>query len=143
MKTILPQQKDIERKWHIIDAETQVVGKVATKAAHILLGKHKPTFTKHLDVGDGIIIINAEKVVFTGNKETQKKYYRYSGYPGNVRSKTAEKIRQEKPTMILEKAIAGMIPRNKHRNDILKRLKVYAGTEHPHAAQSPIAISIS
>ena len=142
MKTFVPKKSDISRKWYIIDASGKPVGRIATEVAKILRGKNKPTFTPHLDTGDGVVIINAEKIVLTGNKWKDKKYFRYSGYVGNVKSISAEKIHEKNPTFILEKAIAGMIPRTKFKKDILMRLKVYAGNEHKQEAQNPQTLDI-
>ena len=142
MRTFVPKKADITRKWYIVDAADKPVGRIATEVAKVLRGKNKPLFTPHLDCGDGVIIINAEKVLFTGNKWQQKKYYRYSGYVGNVKSTTAEKMLEKKPTFILENAVAGMLPRVKFKNDILKRLKVYVGTEHRQEAQNPETLEI-
>ncbi len=142
MKTILLKQSDLKRNWHLIDADGKVVGDVATKSAVLLRGKHKVTFSPHLDQGDGVIIINAEKVVFTGNKLDQKKYFRYSRYPGHVKSRTARELIKENPTRILEDAVAGMIPKNHLKKEILKRLKVYAGPDHPHLAQAPLPVTL-
>ncbi len=142
MKTFVPKKIDIIREWFIVDATGKSVGRIATEVAKALRGKNKPTFIPHLDTGDGVIIINAEKVVLTGNKWTQKKYFRYSGYIGNVKETTAEKMLEKNPTFILENAIAGMIPRTKFKNEILKRLKVTVGSEHRHDAQQPKILEI-
>ncbi|MEI7510556.1 MAG: 50S ribosomal protein L13 [Candidatus Peregrinibacteria bacterium] len=143
MKTYIPSQDELNRKWYIIDAAHQVVGHIATEVAKRLRGKHRPDFTPHLDIGDAIVIINSDKVVLTGKKWSQKKYYRYSGYVGNLKEKNAEKMHSENPAFVLETAIAGMIPHTRLKKDILKRLKVYAGTEHPHTAQQPETLVIS
>ncbi len=137
MKTFVPKKTDITRSWYIVDATGKSVGRLATEVATVLRGKNKPTFTPHLDMGDGVVVINAEKVVLTGNKWKNKKYFSYSGYVGHVKETTAERMHEKKPTFILEKAIAGMIPRTKFKKDILKRLKVYAGAEHRQEAQNP------
>ncbi len=142
MKTFVPKKSDITRAWFVVDAAGKPVGRIATEVAKVLRGKNKPTFTPHLDTGDGVIIINADKVVLTGNKWSQKKYFRYSGYVGNVKETTAEKMMEKKPTFILENAVAGMIPRTKFKNDLLKRLKVVTGTEHRQDAQQPIVLEI-
>jgi large subunit ribosomal protein L13 len=143
MKTILPDQKALQRSWYLIDASGVILGKLATKAAVLLRGKHKAIYTPHIDTGDGVIIINAEKVVLTGNKLEDKNYFRYSRHLGNVKQKNAREMMVLKPEFILKKAIGGMIPRTKHANTILKRLKIYRGSEHEHEAQSPIPVSIS
>ena len=142
MKTFVPKQSDITRAWYIVDAAGKPVGRIATEVAKVLRGKNKPTFTPHLDTGDGVVIINSDKIVLTGNKWKDKKYFRYSGYVGNVKTTTAEKIHESKPTFIVEKAVAGMIPRTKFKKDILMRLKVYAGTEHRQEAQNPQPLDI-
>lgn len=143
MKTVLPKVSDIQRKWYTIDATDKVVGKIAVQAASILTGKDKVDYTPHLDMGDCLVITNVEKVVFTGNKLDQKKYYRYSGHPGNVKEASARKVLSEKPALVLEKAISGMLRKTKHRKNILKRLKLYIGTDHQHQAQSPTPVEIS
>lgn len=142
MKTFVPKKTDIVRAWHLIDATGKSVGRIATEAAKVLRGKNKPTFTPHLDTGDGIVIINAENIVLTGNKWEQKKYFRYSRYIGNVKEFTAEKMHEKNPTFILETAIAGMIPRTKFKKDILMRLKVYSGSTHQQEAQKPLLLEI-
>lgn len=142
MKTFVPKKSDIIRNWYIVDAAGKSAGRIATEVAKVLRGKNKPTFTPHLDTGDAVIIINAQQVVLTGNKWADKKYYRYSGYVGNVKETTAEKMHEKDPCFVLEKAIAGMIPRTKFKKDILMRLKVYAGTDHRHEAQQPEPLDI-
>ncbi len=137
MKTFSAKPTDINRKWYVIDAADKVVGQVAVEAANLLRGKHKPIFTPHVDTGDHVIIINAEKAVFTGNKEWQKIYTRYTGYVGNQKVETPRKIRERRPALILEKAVKGMIPKNRLGSAIFSKLRVYAGTEHPHEAQQP------
>lgn len=144
MKTYIPSVKGSDaRKWYIVDATEQVVGRMATEIAKRLRGKHKPSFTPHLDTGDGIIVINADKISLSGKKWDQKKYYRYSGYIGNLKEKTAKKMHEENPSFILETAVAGMIPHTRMKKDILKRLKVYPGVDHPHEAQKPEPLVIS
>ena len=143
MKTFVPKKSDITREWFIVDAAGKPLGRIATEVAKVLRGKTKLIFTPHLDTGDGVIVINAEKVVLTGNKWSQKKYFRYSGFVGNVKETTAEKMLEKKPTFILENAIAGMIPRTKFKKDMLKRLKVVTGTEHRQDAQQPKVLEIA
>jgi large subunit ribosomal protein L13 len=135
MKTFLPKTDEIERKWWVIDAEGQVAGRMATRVADILRGKHKPTYTPHLDCGDFVVIVNAEKVLLTGNKETQKIYEDYSGYPSGLKRTVAKMIREKNPARILEQAIWGMMPRTRLSRAQYRKLKVYVGTEHPHEAQ--------
>ncbi len=137
MKTYLPKVADVERAWHLIDAEDKTVGEISTVAAKLLRGKDKPIFTPHLDVGDGVVIINAEKVALSGGKWIQKKYYRHSGYAGGLKAVTAEEMRTTKPTEILKLAVAGMVPRNRLKKDIMSRLRVFTGTEHDLQAQKP------
>jgi len=144
MKTTHPHLTDLKKaeKWFIVDAENKVLGKVAAQVAIMLRGKNKPIFHPSVICGDNVIIINAEKVVLTGNKETTKEYIHFTGYPGGLRVKTADKMRAEHPERILEAAIKGMIPRNRLRKMILERLYVYAGTDHPHGPQNPQSITI-
>ncbi len=136
-KTKSARKEDVVRKWHIIDADGLIVGRIATKIADALRGKDKPSFTPHVDTGDYVIVINAEKVQFTGNKMKQKVYQRYSGYPGGQKERTAEEMLAKKPIAILEKAVKGMLPKNKLGRAVFKKLYVYEGTEHPHQAQKP------
>jgi large subunit ribosomal protein L13 len=133
---------DVERSWFIVDAENMVVGRMASKVAAILRGKHKPTFTPHVDTGDFVVIINAEKVRFTGAKETDKLYFRHTGYPGGVKQTPPKDVREKKPTFIVETAIRGMLPKGALGRQMFKKLKVYAGTEHPHEAQQPEPLAI-
>jgi large subunit ribosomal protein L13 len=139
MQTFVPSGKNLEqdRKWFIIDASGKTVGRLATEAARVLMGKNKPTYTPFLDMGDHVIIVNAEKVVFTGNKWQDKVYYRHTGYPGGLKGITAQKQRDRHPERILESAIRGMLPKTKLGNKMVKKLKVYAGADHPHRAQQP------
>lgn len=136
-KTFSAKAPDVERKWYVIDAENQVLGQVAVQVANILRGKNKPIFTPHVDTGDHVVIINAEKVRLTGNKENAKIYTRYTGYVGNQKIETPKKVRQKHPELLLERAVRGMIPHNKLGNSVFKKLNVYKGSEHPHGAQNP------
>lgn len=136
-KTFSAKPGEVERAWYVIDAEQEVVGRLASKIAHVLRGKHKPTYTPHVDTGDFVIVINADKVRFTGDKENQKQYFRYSGYPGGERFETPSEVRERKPRFIIEKAVRGMLPKNRLGRAMFKKLKVYAGPEHPHEAQEP------
>ena len=133
----------ISRKWHIIDADGAVLGKVATKAADVLRGKNKPTFTPHLDTGDFVVVINAEKVVLTGKKETEKVMTTYSGYRGGLKKFSPADVRAKHPERLVEKAVKGMIPRNRLGRQIFTKLKVYAGPDHPHKAQAPAALELA
>ena len=136
MKTYSTKASEIERQWHIIDASDKILGRLATQAARLLMGKHKPIFCRHLDVGDFVVVINAEKVRVTGNKAKQKLYYRHSGYPGGLKSVSLEKMMQDNPTRVIEHAVKGMLPHNRLGANIRKRLKVYVGDVHPHRAQT-------
>ncbi|MCK5186633.1 MAG: 50S ribosomal protein L13 [Deltaproteobacteria bacterium] len=137
MKTYLAPVKEIEKKWFIVDASDKIVGRLATEIASRLRGKHKPTYSTFIDNGDFIVVINADKVAFTGKKWDDKKYYRHSGYMGGLTETTAKEMLEKKPTDILFKAVKGMLPKNSLGRAQLKKLKVYAGTEHPHEAQLP------
>ncbi|MDL2210433.1 50S ribosomal protein L13 [Desulfovibrio sp. OttesenSCG-928-O18] len=142
MKTFSPKSEDINRQWYIVDADDKVLGRLATVLAHRLRGKHKPEFAPHVDNGDFIVVINCDKIKVTGNKLAQKKYYRYSGYVGGLKETNLETMLATKPQQVLMKAVKGMLPRNRLGRAMLKKLKVYAGTEHPHAAQNPTALSL-
>jgi large subunit ribosomal protein L13 len=142
MKTIFVKQKEIERKWYVIDAAGQRLGRVATEAANILRGKNKPEFAPHQEVGDYVIIINAEQVEVTGRKATQKMYYRHSGYLGSLRADSFEKMIARKPVYPMEHAVRGMLPRNRLGRKLFTNLKVYAGGDHPHAAQKPEVVTL-
>ncbi len=142
MKSYMQKKETIERKWYVIDAEGQSLGRVATKAAHILRGKHKPTFTPHIDCGDNIIIINADNVNLTGNKLENKMYYNHSMYTGGLRERTAKEMKEKYPVEMVERAVKGMLPHNRLGRSMYKKLFVYAGSEHPHAAQKPEVMEI-
>jgi len=144
MSTFVPSGKNLEqsRKWFIIDANGKTVGRLATEAARLLMGKNKPTYTPYIDVGDHVVVINAEKVVFTGNKWQDKVYRHHTGWPGGLKEVTARKQLQQHPERILESAIRGMLPKNKLGRKMGKKLKVYAGTDHPHQAQHPEAFEV-
>ncbi len=137
MRTYTPKQADADRQWHVIDATDVVLGRLAVQAATLLRGKHKPTFAPHVDMGDFVIIINADKVALTGAKAEQKKAYRHSGYPGGLKSVTYTELLAKNPAKAVEKAVRGMIPKTTLGRQQLTKLKVYAGSEHPHAAQKP------
>lgn len=140
MKTHVPKIDQIERKWYILDADNLVLGRLASQAATLLRGKHKPEFITHLDVGDHVIIINADKVRVTGRKSEQKRYTRYSGYPGGLRVQEFDKVLQKNPDRIIKSAVKGMLPKNRLGRQMFKKLKVYAGSEHPHMAQLPVEL---
>lgn len=142
MKTFSAKAEEIDRKWYVIDAENQVLGEVAVAAARLLRGKDKPIFTSHVDCGDFVVVINADKVRVTGRKEEQKVYTSYSGYVGGQKRETVEKLRERRPELIVERAVRGMVPHNRLGRQILKKLKVYAGSEHPHEAQKAEAFEI-
>ena len=135
VKTYSVKASDIKREWHLVDAEDKVLGRMATQIANLLMGKHKPIFSRHLDTGDYVVVINAEKVRVTGNKQKQKLYYRHSGYPGGLKSINLERMMETHPTRVVEYAVKGMLPHNKLGAQMLKKLKVYAGETHPHQAQ--------
>lgn len=135
--TFMAKPNEVERKWYIIDAEGKTLGRLATEAASILRGKHKPQFTPHVDTGDFVIIINAEKIQVTGNKLQDKFYYRHSGYPGGLKKTSLNDLLKTKPERALQHAIFGMLPKNRLGRALQTKLKVYAGAEHPHAAQKP------
>lgn len=142
MKTFMQKKETIERNWYVIDAEGQTLGRLASKAAQVLRGKHKVTYTPHVDCGDYVIIVNADKVVLTGNKLKDKKYYNHSGYPGGLRERTAEVMIEKYPEEMVERAIKGMLPHNRLGRAMSKKLFVYRGAEHKHEAQKPIALEI-
>ncbi|MBT3362313.1 MAG: 50S ribosomal protein L13 [Chloroflexi bacterium] len=135
MKTYSVKLADIQREWHVIDAEGQTLGRLCTKIATLIRGKHKPTYTTHLDVGDYVIVVNAGKVVVTGDKENQKMYYRHSNYPGGLKSMNYAEMMKKHPSRIIEHAVKGMIPHNRLGAAMMKKLKIYVGPTHPHEAQ--------
>ena len=136
-RTYSPKKEEIEKKWYLIDAAGKPVGKVATEVAVLLLGKHKPEYAFHVDTGDFVIVINAKEVVFTGNKLEDKKYYKHSGYVGGLKTRTAKQLMETQPEKIIFEAVKGMVPRNKLGRAQMKKLRVYAGTEHEQTAQQP------
>lgn len=142
MKTVAFKKSDVEEKWFLVDADGMVLGRMATQVASILRGKHKPIFTPNQDLGDHVIVINAEKVILTGKKETQKTYYRHTGYVGGIKSTTAKQLRKEKPERMVSKAITGMLPKTILGSALAKKLRVYAGATHPHRAQSPEVLQL-
>lgn len=141
-KTFSARPADVERDWYVVDAENQVVGRLASQVAAILRGKHKAEFTPHVDVGDFVIIVNAERARFTGKKETSKVYFSHTGYPGGVKESTPEKVRRRKPEFIIENAVKGMLPKGPLGRSMLRKLKVYAGPDHPHEAQGPRELAL-
>lgn len=142
MKTYLPKNDLDARKWHVIDADGAVLGRLAVKVADILRGKNKPTFTPHLDAGDFVVVINAEKVKVTGKKETAKEYMTYSGWKGGEKYKTVADVRAKQPEELIHRAVKGMVPKNRLGAQMLTKLKVYKGSTHPHAAQQPAVASV-
>ncbi len=141
-KTYSPKAGEIEHRWYIIDAENQVVGRLASRVATILRGKHKPGYAPHLDTGDFVIVINADKVRFSGKKETAKQYFSHSGYPGGVSLRTPKEMRRRRPKFIVENAVRGMLPKGPLGRRMFRKLKVYAGAEHPHEAQQPRELTL-
>ena len=143
MRTWTVRPGDVERKWYIVDASDLVLGRLATQVATVLRGKHRPQYTPHADCGDHVIVINAEKIAVTGNKESDKVYYRHTGFAGGLKSITLEKQRASHPERIIEAAVKGMMPKGPLGRSMLKKLKVYAGNDHPHAAQQPEALKLN
>ena len=141
-KTFSQRPQDVEAAWHLVDAENAVVGRLSAQVAALIRGKHKPEYTPHVDGGDFVVIVNADKVRFTGKKETDKEYFRHSGYPGGIRSRTPKELRTSKPEFIVENAVKGMLPRTKLGRQLYKKLHVYTGAEHPHEAQQPQTLDI-
>ena len=142
MSTSMPKESEIERKWYVVDAEGKVLGRLASRIASILRGKHKPIFTPHLDVGDHVVVLNAEKVHLTGRKLQNKQYRWHSGYIGGLRTVTAEKMLKSHPERVIEWAVQGMLPKNRLGRAMAKKLKVYRGAAHPHQAQQPQALEV-
>jgi large subunit ribosomal protein L13 len=142
MPTSMPSESDIHRKWYVVDAEGQVLGRLATRVATILRGKHKPTFSPHLDVGDHVVVINASKVQFTGRKLQSKQYRWHTGYIGGLKTVTAETMLRTHPERVIEWAVEGMLPKNRLGRAMAKKLKIYRGSEHPHEAQRPEPLEV-
>lgn len=142
MRTFSAKPAEVQRDWYVIDATGKPVGRLASEIAHRLRGKHKATFTPHVDTGDYIVVINAEQARFTGRKEDEKRYYRHTGYPGGLRSNTPAEVRASHPERILERAVRGMLPKNRLGRSMLSKLKVYAGSEHRHHAQQPQPLEV-
>ncbi|MEQ3776879.1 MAG: 50S ribosomal protein L13 [Alcanivorax sp.] len=142
MKTYSAKPESVKRDWYVVDASGKTLGRLATEVASRLRGKHKPEFTPHVDTGDYIVVVNADKVAVTGNKANDKMYYRHTGYPGGLKEASFSTLQAEKPEMIIEKAVKGMLPRNPLGRAMFRKLKVYAGTEHPHTAQQPQQLEI-
>jgi large subunit ribosomal protein L13 len=141
-KTFSPKSADVERSWLVVDATDLPLGRLASEIATLLRGKHKPTYAPHVDGGDFVIVVNAEKVAVTSGKSQAKIYYRHSGYPGGIKAETFESLRQRRPEAIVERAVTGMLPKNKLGRQMARKLKVYAGPDHPHASQQPRALDL-
>ena len=141
-KTFSARPAEVKRDWYVIDAENQVVGRLASQIASVLRGKHKPEFTPHVDTGDFVIVVNADRVRFTGKKESDKVYFSHTGYPGGVKETTPAKVRGRKPEFIIQNAVKGMLPKGPLGRSMLRKLKVYAGPEHPHGAQVPKELAL-
>ena len=142
MKTYIPKKEEITRKWYLVDAKDKILGRLATKIARILSGKNKPIYTPHIDTGDFVVVINAKEVRVTGKKEENKIYYHHSRYPGGLKEEPLKKLRQRKPEEIIKRAVKGMLPKNKLGRKMLKRLKIYPDSNHPHQAQNPEPINL-
>ena len=142
MSTLFTSKNNMQRSWYVLDAQDVVLGRLATKVAMMLMGKHKPTYTPFIDTGDHVVVINADKVRLTGNKEYAKNYYRHTGYPGGLKTTTAKKMRQTRPERMIELAIQGMLPKSKMGKQMYRKLNVYAGPKHPHQAQQPVEMAL-
>ena len=142
MKTFSAKSHEVKRQWYTVDAEDQVLGRLATQIATRLKGKHKAIYTPHVDTGDYIVVINAEKIRVTGNKESDKLYYWHTGHPGGIKSRNLKTMREKSPQSILESAVKGMMPKNKLGREMMSKLKVYSGASHPHEAQQPVELKV-
>jgi large subunit ribosomal protein L13 len=142
VKTYAVKASEIERRWWLVDANDQTLGRLATRIAALLEGKHKPIYSPHIDTGDHVVVINAAKVRVTGNKLTQKHYYRHSNYPGGLKDETLAAVLDRKPELVIERAVKGMLPQNRLGRAMFRKLKVYSGAEHPHQAQQPTAVEL-
>jgi large subunit ribosomal protein L13 len=142
VKTYAVKASEIERRWWLVDANDQTLGRLATRIAALLEGKHKPTYSPHIDTGDHVVVINAAKVRVTGNKLTQKHYYRHSNYPGGLKDETLAAVLDRKPELVIERAVKGMLPQSRLGRAMFRKLKVYSGAEHPHQAQQPTAVEL-
>lgn len=142
MKTYSAKAEEVKRNWYVVDATDKRLGRLSTEIARRLRGKHKTEYTPHVDTGDHIVVINADKIAVTGKKASDKKYYRHSGYPGGIKEASFEQLQERSPGKVIELAVKGMLPKNPLGRDMFRKLKVYAGSEHPHAAQQPIELEI-
>ncbi len=140
MKTYSPKPTELTHEWLLIDAKGKTLGRLATDVATFLLGKHKPQYAPHIDCGDNVVVINAADIQVTGGKLTDKRYWRHSGYPGGIKSRSLEELMERNPAEVIERAVSGMLPKNRLQDDRLRRLKVYAGAEHPHSGQQPVNV---
>jgi len=143
MKTVFAKKTDVDRKWYVVDADGQVLGRLASRVAMVLRGKTKPIYTPNVDTGDGVIIINADKIILTGNKIDKKEYYHHTGYPGGIKKENVKDIMKANPERVITKAVRGMLPKNTLGREQLMKLKVYKGTDHPHAAQNPEPLTLT
>lgn len=143
IRTYNPKASEVERKWFVVDAEGVAIGRLSSAVARVLMGKHKATWAPHVDTGDFVIVVNADKAILTGRKEEQKIYYRHSGRPGGLKQETAQRMRSRRPTQMVELAVRGMLPKNRLGRRQLKKLKVYGGADHPHAAQQPETVDLA
>jgi large subunit ribosomal protein L13 len=143
IKTYSPKAGEIDRSWYLVDADGKTLGRLSTEIARVLTGKHKPQYARHIDTGDFVIVVNAEKARLSGRKEDQKIYYRHSGKPGSLKSETAGELRARRPTKLIRRAVKGMLPKNKLGRRQLRKLKIYGGAEHPHEAQQPVALEVA
>ena len=143
MKTYSAKKGEVSREWHVVDAEGKVLGRLATRVADVLRGKHKPTYTPHVDTGDFVVVVNADKIKLTGRKLEQKRYWRASGYPSGIRSLTARQMLEKKPEEVIRLAVWGMLPKNRLNRKVLSKLKIYAGPDHPHQAQQPKSLELN
>ncbi len=142
MKTYQAKKEEVEHRWFLVNAEGKILGRLATKLADVLRGKTRPTFTPHMDTGDFVVVVNAEKIALTGKKMKDKIYYHYTGHPGGIRAMSAEKLLAKKPTEMIRIAVKGMLPKNSLGRQVIRKLKVYSGPDHPHEAQKPIPLEI-
>jgi large subunit ribosomal protein L13 len=142
VKTYAVKASEIERQWWVVDAADQTLGRLATRIATLLEGKHKPTYSPHIDTGDHVVVVNASRIKVTGNKLVQKRYYRHSGYPGGLKEESLQALMARKPELVIERAVKGMLPQNRIGRAMIKKLKVYGGPEHPHQAQQPVAAEL-
>jgi large subunit ribosomal protein L13 len=142
MKTYQAKKEELEHQWYLVNADGKILGRLATKLADLLRGKNKPTYTPHLDTGDFVVVVNARKVTLTGKKMKDKIYYHHTGYPGGIKEMSAEKLLAKKPTEMIRMAVKGMLPKNSLGRQVLRKLKVYAGPDHPHEAQKPVSLEL-